>query len=141
MQPKRRLGSCRESFPTSLIVIATLKTALCWAAEYRCLIQLLLRHRGPAYLTDCHEIPQRAVEPLRYARLELLIIDCLRPQPHQTHPHLELTLKYIKLIEPRLAVLTRMGHSWDFLHLTRELLSRGVKNTLLARDGQQFLYS
>ncbi len=100
-----------------------------------------LRHRGLAYLTDCQEIPQRAIERLRDARLELLIIDCLRPTPHQTHLHLDLTLKYIEQIEPRLAVLTHMGHEWDFLELSRELLRRGVKNTLPARDGQQFLYS
>jgi phosphoribosyl 1,2-cyclic phosphate phosphodiesterase len=100
-----------------------------------------LRHRRMAYLTDCREVPDAAVARLRDARLELLIIDCLRPQPHQTHLHLDLTLEYVSRIGPRLAVLTHMGHEWDFLELTAELLRRGVKNTLPARDGQQFLYS
>ena len=71
----------------------------------------------------------------------MLIIDCLRPSPHQTHLHLELTLKYIDVINPKLAVLTHMGHEWDYLELSEELIRRGVKNTLPAIDGQSFLYS
>jgi phosphoribosyl 1,2-cyclic phosphate phosphodiesterase len=100
-----------------------------------------LRHRKMAYIVDCREIPDQTLKKLSEARLELLIIDCLRPSPHQTHLHLELTLKYIDVINPKLAVLTHMGHEWDYLELSEELIRRGVKNTLPAIDGQSFLYS
>lgn len=98
-------------------------------------------HSRMAYLTDCREIPEPALQKLCDARLELLIIDCLRPTPHQTHLHLDLTLKYIDRIKPKLAILTHMGHEWDYLGLIDELRKRDVKNTFPALDGQSFLYS
>ncbi|MFP5386337.1 MAG: MBL fold metallo-hydrolase [Bacteriovoracia bacterium] len=98
-------------------------------------------HSKMAYIIDCREIPLTSLKKLSDARLDLLIIDCLRPLPHQTHLHLELTLQYIAEIRPKNAVLTHMSHEWDYLDLTRELRRRGVKNTFPAIDGQCFLYS
>ena len=98
-------------------------------------------HGKLAYIVDCREIPETVLKKLSDARLEILVIDCLRPQPHQTHLHLDLTLEYISRINPRLAVLTHMGHEWDYLDLVEELRKRGVKNTIPAIDGQTFLYS
>jgi phosphoribosyl 1,2-cyclic phosphate phosphodiesterase len=100
-----------------------------------------IRHRKMAYLTDLRELPEEVLKKLSAVNLELLLIDCLRPTPHQTHLHLDLTLKYISEIKPKLAVLIHMGHEWDYLQLTEELLRRGVKNTFPAIDGQTFLYS
>lgn len=100
-----------------------------------------VRHRKMAWITDCREIPAEIVKKLSDIHLELLFIDCLRPEPHQTHLHLDLTLKYISEIKPKLAVLIHMGHEWDYLTLQAELLKRGVKNTFPATDGQHFLYS
>jgi phosphoribosyl 1,2-cyclic phosphate phosphodiesterase len=98
-------------------------------------------HSKMAYLTDCREIPEEALEKLSDAKLELLIIDCLRPAPHSTHLHLDLTLEYVDRIKPKLAVLIHMGHEWDYLDLIDELRKRGVKNTFPGIDGQSFLYS
>lgn len=98
-------------------------------------------HQKMAYLVDCRQIPEPTLERLRDAKLELLIIDCLRPTPHQTHLHLDLTLEYIERIKPKTAILTHMGHEWDYLNLIDELKKRGVKNTFPAVDGQSFLYS
>ncbi len=100
-----------------------------------------IRHSKMAYITDCREIPEPVLEKLSDAGLEILIIDCLRPTPHQTHLHLDLTLKYIDRIKPKIAVLTHLGHEWDYLGLIDELRKRGVKNTFPALDGQTFLYS
>lgn len=100
-----------------------------------------IRHGKMAYLVDCREIPGPTLESLRDAKLDLLIIDCLRPHPHQTHLHFAKTVDYVKAIAPRLAVLTHMGHEWDYLKLSEELIKHGVKNTIPAIDGQSFLYS
>lgn len=100
-----------------------------------------VRHRKMAYIVDCQEIPPATLKKLSESELELLIIDCLRPHPHQTHLHLDKTLDYISRIRPKLAVLTHLAHEWDYLALTHELLRRGVKNTFPAIDGQVFLYS
>lgn len=100
-----------------------------------------IHHSKMAYLVDCRTIPTDTLKKLSDAKLEILIIDCLRPAPHQTHLHLDLTLEYIQRINPKLAVLTHMGHEWDYLELISEIKKRGVKNTFPAIDGQSFLYS
>lgn len=102
---------------------------------------LIICHRKMAYVTDVREITDQIVQKLSDAKLELLVIDCLRPRPHQTHLHMDKTLEYISRINPRLSVLTHMGHEWDYRDLTAEILRRGVKNTFPAIDGQSFLYS
>jgi phosphoribosyl 1,2-cyclic phosphate phosphodiesterase len=98
-------------------------------------------HQKLAYIVDCREIPEPELQKLCDAKLEILVIDCLRPHPHQTHLHLDLTLEYIARIKPKLAVLTHMGHEWDYLDLVNQVEKRGVKNTFPAIDGQSFLYS
>jgi phosphoribosyl 1,2-cyclic phosphate phosphodiesterase len=100
-----------------------------------------IRHKSMAYIVDCQSIPEMTLRTLRDAQLELLIIDCLRHEAHQTHLHLDLTLEYINVLSPKLAVLIHMGHEFDYLELVEQIEKRGVKNTLPAVDGQSFLYS
>lgn len=100
-----------------------------------------LRHKKLAYLIDCRMIPEETLKSLRDAQLDILVIDCLRLEPHQTHLHLDLTLEYIDFIKPKKAILTHMGHELDYLDLLAELKRRGVKNVFPAVDGQSFLYS
>ncbi|MGE3608544.1 MAG: MBL fold metallo-hydrolase [Bacteriovoracaceae bacterium] len=102
---------------------------------------LAFRHDKMAYAIDCREIPSQVVKNFHDAKLDLLIIDCLKLTPHQTHLHLDLTLEYIKEIRPKLAVLTHMGHELEYLELMRELMTRSVKNIQPALDNQHFLYS
>jgi phosphoribosyl 1,2-cyclic phosphate phosphodiesterase len=102
---------------------------------------LSFRHQKFGYIIDCREIPESLVESYRQAKLELLIIDCLRYEPHQTHLHLDLTLRYIQEIAPVTAILTHMGHEMDYLDLTNQLRRRGIKNVFPAIDGKSFYYS
>lgn len=102
---------------------------------------LCLRHKKMAYVVDCQEIPKCVINSFRDAKLEILIIDCLRIDPHQTHLHLELALDYIKEIAPAKAILTHMGHELEYLDLIHQLSLRGAKNVFPALDGQSFLYS
>ncbi len=98
-------------------------------------------HGKCAYATDCREIPEKISDSLRDAQLEVLIIDCLRLTKHSTHLHLELSLEYIRKIDPKLAVLTHMGHELEHLELLQELKARGAKNVVIGTDGSSFLYS
>lgn len=98
-------------------------------------------HSKLGYIIDCNEVPELILKNFRDAELEILVIDCLRYTPHQTHLHLDLTLKYIQSIKPKLAVLTHMGHEMDYLDLIHQLKQHGVSNVFPAVDGQSFLYS
>lgn len=100
-----------------------------------------VRHGKMAYLVDCQSVPEETLRKLRADQLDLLVIDCLRPLPHQTHLHFDLTMEYIESIQPRLAVLTHLGHEWDYLELTQKIQGRGMKNVIVAIDEQSFLYS
>lgn len=98
-------------------------------------------HGKCAYVVDCREIPEKVLIALRDAKLDVLVIDCLRYAKHSTHLHLELSLEYIEKIGPKLAVLTHMGHELEHLELLRELKARGAKNVVIGTDGATFFYS
>lgn len=98
-------------------------------------------HKKFGYIIDCREIPEAVIQHFRDAKLEILMIDCLKYEPHQTHLHLDLTLKYIEEISPRMAVLTHMGHELDYLDLISNLQRQGINNVFPGIDGQSFLYS
>ena len=104
---------------------------------------LAMRHKKLGYIVDCQSIPDEVLKSFRDAKLDILIIDCLRPKPHQTHLHLDLTLKYIQAIAPRTSVFTHMGHEWDYLDLIKQVKERcsGHVNIFPAIDGQRFFYS
>lgn len=98
-------------------------------------------HGKLAYVVDCREIPEALLKRLQEARLEVLVIDCLRLTPHSTHLHLERSLEYIRHIAPKLAVLTHMGHELEYRALQGELKARGAKNVVIGTDGASFSYS
>ena len=102
---------------------------------------LCFMHKKLGYITDCREIAEQVLNSFQAARLEILLIDCLRYEPHQTHLHLNLCLKYIESISPQMAILTHMGHELGYLDLINQLRKRGIRNVFPAIDGQSFLYS
>jgi phosphoribosyl 1,2-cyclic phosphate phosphodiesterase len=65
-----------------------------------------------AYITDCSYIPDRTIEKLQ--GLDVLILDCLRPQPHPTHLHVEQALEYARRIGAKKTVFTHMAHELDY---------------------------
>lgn len=79
-------------------------------------------HGKFAYLIDCHEIPEPTLKRLREAKLDLLIIDCVRhaPPPHPTHLTVEKTFSYIERIAPQRAGLIHMGHQLEHHALAEE---------------------
>lgn len=85
-----------------------------------------------AYLTDCSGIPEKSAKKLR--GLDLLIIDALRYTPHSAHFSVDQAVERSRIIEPRLAVLTHMGHELEYDELSR-VLPEGM---MPAYDGMEF---
>jgi phosphoribosyl 1,2-cyclic phosphate phosphodiesterase len=53
--------------------------------------------------------------------LDLWVVDALRRKPHPTHPHLALTLEWIRKLAPKRAILTHMDATMDYRTLCEEL--------------------
>ena len=53
--------------------------------------------------------------------LDLWVVDALRRKPHPTHPHLAMTLEWIRKMAPKRAILTHMDNSMDYRTLLAEL--------------------
>ncbi|MGZ8282021.1 MAG: MBL fold metallo-hydrolase [Allosphingosinicella sp.] len=78
--------------------------------------------RSAAYSTDCNELTNemRAL----FEGVDLWVVDALRRRPHPTHPHLELSLEWIRTVRPGRAILTHMDNSLDYRALAAELPDR-----------------
>src|SRR5207247_4695444 len=61
-----------------------------------------------AYATDLSEIPPATIEGLR--NLRVLVLDCLRIRPHQTHLWLERALEYVAELKPERTYFTHITH-------------------------------
>jgi phosphoribosyl 1,2-cyclic phosphate phosphodiesterase len=84
-----------------------------------------------AYSTDTDGLPESAFSAL--IGVETWVVDCLRYTTSQTHSNLNMTMEWIKRVKPHRAILTHMGHEFDYETLKSELPS-GVEP---AYDGMQ----
>jgi len=82
-----------------------------------------------AYLTDCNEISEKAIEQLQ--GLEVLILDCLRMSKHGTHMNYNDSIEYSAKIKAKKTILTHMSHDFDYHSFSRKL----PKKHSLAYDG------
>ena len=78
-------------------------------------------HKKFAYAVDCKTIPAPWLERLAAAQLDLLILDCVKREPHQTHLHLEASLELAKKIGAKRTGLIHMGHELEHEQLENEL--------------------
>lgn len=76
-----------------------------------------------AYLTDVSEIPEASLTLL--TGLEVLLLDCLRYQPHHTHINLEQSLAYAARIGAAHTYLIHMTHELEY-HEVSQLLPPNV---------------
>lgn len=86
--------------------------------------------RGFAYVTDVSHIPAETWPELE--NLDVLMLDAVRLEPHETHFHLEAALEVIEKLKPTRAYLTHLAHDYDY-KTTNATLPRGVE---LAYDRQ-----
>jgi phosphoribosyl 1,2-cyclic phosphate phosphodiesterase len=84
----------------------------------RCRV-LGFRFGGLAYCTDVKEIPPESESLL--AELDVLILDCLRREPHATHLSLDEAIDVAKRLAPRRTLLTHLSHRLEHEATRREL--------------------
>ena len=87
------------------------------------------RIESVAYITDCSTIPETSL--LRLQNLSVLVLDCLRVAPHDTHFHLEKAIQMAKRIGARKTYFTHLGHDFDYPKWVKKL----PKGITLAYDG------
>jgi phosphoribosyl 1,2-cyclic phosphate phosphodiesterase len=72
-----------------------------------------------AYSVDVNFLPESSIEIIKGTKV--WIVDCLRYTPSHSHAHLDLTLQWVKEVNPDRAILTHMSHNFDYDQLKREL--------------------
>ena len=87
------------------------------------------RFGNVAYCTDVNAIPPESMARLR--DLDVLVLDCLRREPHATHFGLSEALAIVDELQPKRTLLTHMSHNFDH-DATNAELPAGVE---LAYDG------
>lgn len=65
-----------------------------------------------AYIPDAKRIPSTSLERLH--GLELLILNCLRIRPHESHLSLAESVAYAEQLRPRCCFFTHMTHDIDY---------------------------
>jgi phosphoribosyl 1,2-cyclic phosphate phosphodiesterase len=87
---------------------------------------------GPrfAYVTDVSRIPPETWSHLE--GLDLLMLDAVRREPHETHFHLDAALEVVSQLKPKRTLFTHLSHDYDHA-LTNAELPPGIE---LAYDGQ-----
>ena len=92
-------------------------------------MSLGFRFGGLAYCTDVKEIPPASMALLE--GLDVLILDCLRTQPHVAHMNVEEAFETIRRLRPKRTLLTHLTHEFD-----HDTTSRGLPEGVeLAYDG------
>lgn len=71
------------------------------------------------YATDFSAVNAEMVA--LFDRCDILVIDCLRREPHPTHAHLGMALELAEAARVRRAVLTHLDKSMDYTQLSREI--------------------
>lgn len=81
------------------------------------------------YATDFSEITPGMIE--LFTDCDLLVVDCLRREPHPTHAHLGMALELASKARVGQAILTHLDKSMDYATLSREVPA----NVVVGYDG------
>lgn len=81
------------------------------------------------YLTDVKTIDVSEIHKIK--NCEILVINCLREEPHNTHFNLEEALDFISLVQPKRTYLTHISHLFGF---HEEVQAKLPENVFLAYD-------
>lgn len=72
-----------------------------------------------AYITDVSHIPDNTMALLN--NLDVLLLDCLRTEPHYSHINLEQSLRYARQIAAKTTYLIHMMHELEYATLSAQL--------------------
>lgn len=75
--------------------------------------------KAVGYATDFSEITGEMVQ--LFDRVDLLVVDCLRREPHPTHAHLAMALELIEASRAQTGVLSHLDKSMDYATLAAEV--------------------
>ena len=64
------------------------------------------------YLTDVKTMEASEIEKIKDCKV--LVVNCLREEPHATHFNLEEVLHFISLVRPKTTYLTHISHLFGF---------------------------
>jgi phosphoribosyl 1,2-cyclic phosphate phosphodiesterase len=85
------------------------------------------------YATDFSAVTREMVE--LFHACDILVIDCLRREPHPTHAHLAMALELAEAARVGRAVLTHLDRSMDYATVSREL----PEHVLVGYDGLELV--
>lgn len=85
------------------------------------------------YATDFSEITREMVD--LFTGTDVLVVDCLRREPHPTHAHLAMALELIEACRVRTGVLTHLDKSMDYATLSGEVPA----HVLVGYDGLELV--
>jgi len=88
------------------------------------------RFRDFAYLTDLKTIDPKEINKLK--DLKVLVLNCIRIEPHYSHLNLDEALKLIELIKPKITYLTHISYLLGFHNDVQKKLPDSV---FLSYDG------
>jgi phosphoribosyl 1,2-cyclic phosphate phosphodiesterase len=77
-----------------------------------------------AYLTDIKTINE--AEILKLKNLDVLVINALREEPHDTHFNLQEALDFIKIVKPKKTYFTHISHIFGFHNDIQQKLPENV---------------
>jgi len=81
------------------------------------------------YLTDVKTIEAAEIQKIK--KCEVLVVNCLREEPHDTHFNLEEVLHFISLVQPKKTYLTHISHLFGF---HEEIQKKLPENVFVAYD-------
>jgi phosphoribosyl 1,2-cyclic phosphate phosphodiesterase len=76
------------------------------------------------YLTDIKTIEEDQIDKIK--KCKVLVINCLREEPHNTHFNLEEALDFISLVQPEKTYLTHISHLLGFHEEVQQKLPKDV---------------
>lgn len=77
-----------------------------------------------AYVTDAKTIPDESLEKLK--NLDVLVINALRFEPHNTHLNVEEALSVVNILKPKKTYFTHISHHLGFHKEVSKELPKGV---------------
>lgn len=87
------------------------------------------RIRDFVYLTDVKTIETSEINKIKNCKV--LVVNCLREEPHATHFNLEEVLHFISLVQPKTTYLTHISHLFGF---HEEIQKKLPEHVFLAYD-------